>query len=182
MANYVFTRYAIEGKKEVLEKIAEVINSGDGYTLTAIETLGLSTEDLWDGIKRAEWEKGARVEERAGKHVLFFTQAYPWAQEDVIDWVLREMGDEEAEIYYVMDLVEENIHETNDREGKYFPERYTVYVDGAEDEAYFVTYEEALDYVRSQLKLSDDYNTIEDIEEYCEDNELGFLISEIEVN
>ena len=67
MANYCFTKYAIEGKKEVLEQVADAINRSEGWMKKSIESLGLKIdEDEYEYANRAEWYKDARVEERDG--------------------------------------------------------------------------------------------------------------------
>lgn len=180
MANYCFTKYAIEGKKEVLEQVADAINRGEGWMKNSIENLGLKVDED-EYSPRAEWYKGARVEERDGVNVLFFTQAYPWNHVDVIDWVLEELGEPEPNIYMLMELFESGIHQTTDHEGKYFPERYRVWTEEDEDDFYFITEEEALAHIRKQYKLSDEYDTLEKIQEYCDAEELSCGFDEIEV-
>lgn len=180
MANYYVTKYAIEGKKEVLERVADAINRGEGWMVKSIENLGLEVDED-EYSPRAEWYKGARVEKRDGVNVLFFTQAYPWNHVDVIDWVLEELGEPEPNIYMLMELFESGIHQTTDNEGKYFPERYRVWTEEDEDDMYFVTEEEALGHIRKQYKLSDEYDTIEKIQEYCDAEELSCGFDEIEV-
>lgn len=182
MANYCFTKYAVEGKKEVLVQVADAINRGEGWMKKSIENLGLKIdEDEYEYANRAEWYKDARVEERDGVSVLFFTQAYPWEHVDVIDWVLEELGEPDANIYMLMELFESEIHQTTDHEGKYFPERYRVFTDEDDDDVYFVTEEEALAHVRKQYNLSDDYDTLEKIQEYCDAEDLALCFDEIEV-
>lgn len=170
MANYYVTKYAIEGKKEVLEQVADAINRGEGWMKNSIENLGLEVDED-EYSPRAEWYKGARVEERDGVNVLFFTQAYPWFHVDVIDWVLEELGEPEPNIYMLMELHEFGIHETNDAEGKYFP-RYRVWTDEDGDDVCFITKEDALAHIRKEYKLSDEYDTLEKIQEYCEAEDL----------
>lgn len=182
MANYCFTKYAIEGKKEVLEKVANAINCGEGWMKKSIENLGLKIdENEYNLACRAEWETGARVEDRDGVSVLFFTQAYPWDHMDVIDWVLAKLGEPDANIYMLMEIFEIGVHQTNDREGKYFPERYRVFTDKDEDDVYFLTEEETLAHIRKQYNLSDDYDTLEKIQEYCDAEDLSLCFDEIEV-
>lgn len=180
MANYCVTKYAIEGKKEVLERVADAINRGEGWMVKSIENLGLEVDED-EYSPRAEWYKGARVEERDGVSVLFFTQAYPWFHVDVIDWVLEELGEPEPNIYMLMELFESGIHQTTDHEGKYFPERYRVWTEEDEDDVYFVTEDEAFAHIRKQYNLSEDYDTLEKIQEYCDAEELSCGFDEIEV-
>lgn len=180
MANYCFTKSAIEGKKEVLNKVVDAINNGDGWMKNSMENLGLKFDEE-EFSPRAEWYTGAQVEERDGISVLFFTQAYPWQHEDVIDGVLAKLGEHNAKIYMLMERFEDGIHATNDHEGKYFPERYRVYTEEDDGDVYFITREEALAHIRRQYKLSDDYDTIEKIQEYCDTEDLSLGFDEIEV-
>lgn len=180
MANYCFTDYAIEGKKEVLERVADAINRGDSFMQNSIENLGLKF-DAEEYAPHAEWETGAQVEDRDGVSVLFFTQAYPWEHMDVIDDVLAQLGEPDAKIYMLMQRFEDGIHETNDHEGKYFPERYLVYTAEVFDGAVsFVTKEEALAHIRKQYNISDDYDTLEKLEDYCNAEGLALEFYEIE--
>lgn len=45
MANYCVTKYAIEGKKEILEQVADAINRGEGWMMKSIENLGLNIDE-----------------------------------------------------------------------------------------------------------------------------------------
>lgn len=180
MANYCFTTYAIEGKKEILEKVADAINRGEGWMEKSIENLGLTMDmERYEYAHRAEWEKGARVEDRDGVSVLFFTQAYPWEQVDIIDEVLEMLGEPNAKFYMLMHFWEIGEHYTNDHEGKYFPHRFITYTEEDEDNLYFLTKEEALAHIRQQCQLPDDYDTFEKIEQYCEDNDQCVSLDEI---
>ncbi|MDO4510552.1 MAG: hypothetical protein Q4B68_01885 [Bacteroidales bacterium] len=179
MANYCFTTYAIEGKKEVLQKVADAINSGDGYMCTAFKTLGLEfDEERWP--RRAEWERGAKVEERGDVSVLFFTQAYPWEDALVIDEVLEELGEPNARIYSLAQRFEDEIHTTNDHEGKYFPERHLVFTAHDDDWVYFKTLEEAIAHIRkSYPALPAEITDIEEMDKFCTSNGEGFSYYEI---
>ena len=185
MANYCFTQYAVEGSKEVLEKICNAINAGEGLTEKSIENLGLDTAELEEGYQywhRAEWEEGAHVDEIGGKSVLFFTEAYPWMKADIIDAVLSMLGEKEPKIYYLAECFEEEVHYTNDAEGRYFPERFRVYTDNDDDDMYFKTEEEALAHIRESYELPDDFDTFEKIEAYCDENDLTCALDSIEVH
>jgi len=76
---------------------------------------------------------------------------------------------------------EDDLHETNDDEGMYFPERYHVFTEQDEDDVYFITEEEALAHIRKQYELSEDYDTIEKILTYCEEKGLCLGFDEIDV-
>lgn len=179
MANYCFTKYAIEGKKEVLERVADAINGGEGWMKKSFENLGLKVdEDEYEYAYRAEWETGARVEDRDGVSVLFFRQAYPWEKIHIVADVLAQLGDKEAKIYYFIECSEDWDPQTNDIEHKYFPENYRVWTE--KDEVYFITKEEAIAHIRKQYKLSDDYDTIEKIQELCDENDLVCGFNEID--
>lgn len=181
MANYCFTKYAIEGKKEVLEQVADAINRGEGWMVKSIENLGLEVAmDEYEYAYRAEWYTGARVEERDGVSVLFFTQAYPWEEIHIIADVLGQLGAKDAKIYYFIECSEDWEPQTSDFERKYFPENYRVWTEEDEDDVYFITEEEALAHIRKQYKLSDEYDTIEKIQEYCDENDLACGFNEIE--
>ena len=179
MANYAFTKYCVEGKKESLTKIADAINQGDGYASSAYEKLGVKYTD--NG--RAEWETGAVVEEKDGISVLRFTEAYPWGRGEILEELLGELyPDEPFAIYYRSEVFEDEIHETNDEEGKYFPEKYYVhFYDKEEDlqEEYCLNeqvvvalfrqfYPEVAEYITiAQLNEQYGYETNEDVAFVC---------------
>ncbi|MDO4497605.1 MAG: hypothetical protein Q4B58_07250, partial [Bacteroidales bacterium] len=124
----------------------------------------------------------AHVEGRGDKSVLFFTQAYPWEHEDVIDDVLEQLGEPEPNIYMLAECFEDGVHWTNDREGKYFPERYRVLTDIDDDDVYFVTREEAIAHFhKAYPELPADMNDIEQICKICDENDQYCGFNEIKV-
>lgn len=184
MANYCFTKYAVEGSMETLRRICDAVNTAGGWASAAVAALGLSPEDFeqeYEQWHRAEWEEGARIEEADGRAVLFFTEAYPWMKADIIDRVLEELGEEDASVYFLSECFEEGVHFTNDSEGRYFPERFRVYTENDEDNEYFRTKEEALEHIRTSYGLSAEHDTYEKVKDWCDGQGLCCAMDPIEV-
>lgn len=169
---------------ETLRRICDAINASGGWAGAAVAALGLSPEDFeqeYEQWQRAEWEEGARVEEADGRAVLFFTEAYPWMKADIIDRVLDELGEKELKIYYLTECFEEDVHFTNDSEGRHFPERFRVYTENDDDDVYFRTEEQALEHIRASYGLSTGYDTYEKVKTWCNGQGLCCAMDPIEV-
>lgn len=174
MAEYCFTAYAIEGNKEILERVADAINQSDGFMATVIKSLGVKiNEDEFEYYGRAEWETGARVEDRDGVSVLFFGQAYPWEHVDVIDEVLEQLGEPNPAVYFTANCMDE--HFTNDEEGKYFPNRFWV-TDDEGDDSGFASEEEAIAYLKKNFEACGDGGSFAEL---AEDLGLEYMVVEI---
>lgn len=191
MANYAFTKYCVEGKKESLTKLADAINKSEGWASKSYENLGLEYTESG----RAEWETGAVVEDKEGISVLKFTEAYPYCKSDLLDEALAQLfPEEEFAIYFLSEIFESCIHETNDVEGKYFPDRYVVFTDTDEEHLYYPTAEAGLRHAYDMFKQYVEEEQIEleqplpefpvDAEalyNLCEQYDYGFGFNEIEV-
>lgn len=191
MANYAFTKYRVEGKKESLTKIAEAINNGEGWALQSFQNLGLP----YNASCRAEWETGAVVEDKEGYSVLAFTEAYPYCKSELLDEALAQLfPNEKFEIYYLSEIFESCIHETNDEKGKYFPYKCVVCTDSDDGDVYFPTVEEGMRHAYDMFQKYIEENEIkmeqplpafpidaETLYHICEQYDYGFAFSEIEM-
>ena len=145
MANYCTTHYVVEGKRETLEKIKDVINTvakqyteekSDNLNLSGVLiALGLYTEEsLKEATKdfsedtpeklgvSGDWHD-AEVKELNGNIVLTFTEDYKWNCSCNME-ALAKLAPWSAEITAVYRRSEEpncGIDETTDAEGRYFP-------------------------------------------------------------
>ena len=145
MANYCTTHYVVEGKRETLEKIKDVINTvakryteekNDNLNISGVLiALGLYTEEsLREATKnfsedtpeklgvRGDWHD-AEVKELNGNTVLTFTEEYKWNCSCNME-VLAKLEPWNNGITAVYRHSEEpgcEIDETTDTEGKYFP-------------------------------------------------------------
>lgn len=145
MANYCTTHYIVEGKRETLEKIKEVINAvakqyteekSDSLNLSGVLiTLGLYTEEsLREATKdftedtpeklgvSGDWFD-AEVKERNDNVVLTFTEEYKWNCSCNMEALakLAPWSDEITAVYRRSEEPDCGIDETTDAEGKYFP-------------------------------------------------------------
>jgi len=189
MANYVFTHYAVVADKELLTKVADAINAADGYFTSVYNSLGLmlNEEQEEDGyLCRTEWEQGAKVEERDGKAILFFTQAFPYSNIDLISGVLISLGqkEEEMEVYWQASCFESGWHGTNDVEKKFFPERY-IWIkiqDGVVDEYKLVnTLDDAIALIKKEHpEFPTSFSELDDLLKYIKENELEYDVYNIE--
>lgn len=134
MANIASVAYAIEGPKETLQKINEAIvvavNSDDNrYEMyQAAEYLKLPiTDDTRLGGEISEeptWDNSSGA--------LRFSAEERWGLQDFAELLEEQFSD--IKVYCIVEEPGMEIYFTNDREGKYFPERY--WVDTAIDNIY----------------------------------------------
>ena len=134
MANMASVAYAIEGPKETLQKINEAI-------VVAVN----SDEERYELYKAAEYLKlpitketrlGGEISEEPtwdeNTGALRFWSEERWGLQDFNE--LLEAQFPNIKVYWVVEESGMGVYCTNDREGKYFPERY--WVDTAIDDIY----------------------------------------------
>lgn len=145
MANYCKTHYVVEGKRETLERIKDVINTvAKRYTEEKSGSLNLSgvlialklyteeslreatkdfTEDTPEELGvRGDWFD-AEVKEVNGNMVLTFTEEYKWNCSCNMEALakLAPWSDNITAVYRRSEEPGCGIDETTDTEGKYFP-------------------------------------------------------------
>ena len=124
--------YAIEGSEESLKKIAEAIivavHSDDKrYEMyQAAEYLKLPITD--DTRLGGEIEDEPELEDG----VLKFWSEERWGLQDFAELLEKKFSD--IKVYWIVEESGCEVYCTNDKEGKYFPERY--WVDTAQDDIY----------------------------------------------
>lgn len=149
MANWASTSYAIEGPKEVLEKIEQAIFHHD---------VEVGSSKDWEGNVLSAlgitWIR--RTQSGQGKYMRGFINGEPWydfgtgalrfdAEEawGVTDF--NEVLEENlpVKVYYVVEEPDCEVYATNDQEGKYFPDRFYVdtCIDSNYQQEYFKTKE-----------------------------------------
>ena len=124
MANWASVAYAIEGPNEVLERIKKAImdaiaDKSDFYEeYKALVNLGYSTVGL------DECRLGGSITDEPDlcDGVLRFWSEERWGLQDFN--VLLEKLFPEIKVYWVVEESGCEVYCTNDKEGKYFPERY----------------------------------------------------------
>lgn len=146
MANWASTSYAIEGPKEILEKIELAINNPDfnetgdesweGYVLKALGIEWVSKDQDRENGKYMRGFIDSGVEPYSDFYdnlgVLRFCAEEAWGRTDFCE-VLEEAFPD-IKIYWIVEESGCEIYVTNDKEGKYFPDRY--WVDIAQNDIY----------------------------------------------
>jgi hypothetical protein len=144
MANMASVAYAIEGPqkdlKEILGAICLAMTDKKHWTeYKACEHLGFSEQELDNKKLGGEIDDDPTLE----NGVLRFYAEERWGLQDFEELLIEKFPD--IKVYWVVEESGCEVYCTNDKEGKYFPERY--WVDTAQDDIYeseyFVT-EEAM--------------------------------------
>ena len=147
MANWAYTSYAVEGSKETLKKLEQAIlypdiqeGSAEGWEGNVLRALGIT------------WKQNSP--DGSGYYMRGFINDEPWWQEE--DYAILRFDAEEAwgitdfdevltenfpelKVYWSTEETGMGIYKTNDKEGKYFPERFWVdtCIDGNYRSEYF---------------------------------------------
>ena len=151
MANWASTSYAVEGPKEVLQKIEYALNNpilhekegdSEGWEGGVLRTLGITWEDrkpdgsgdYLRGFIRPDVEPWYDTTTGA----LRFEAEEAWGITDFKEVLERNFPD--IKVYYSVEECGEEIYATNDKEGKYFKDRYFVdtCIDSNYDSDYFM--------------------------------------------
>lgn len=196
MANWASTTYAIEGSEETLEKINQAIlhpavneNSSEGWEGDVLNALGI------------EWKQPSP--DGGGYYMRGFIQDEPYWDDDSYN-VLRFYAEEAwgatdfhkvleenipgIRVYYEVEEEGMEIYATNDKEGKYFSERYYVdaCIDGDWDSDYFA--EQNAVYIWLSKKTNGEVTDAKSVEtwndkheELKDDDENFISIHEIEI-
>ena len=177
MANMASVAYAIEGPRESLDEIlgAIILGIDDEHhwaEWSACRKLGFSEEELDN--KRLGGEISEEPEIRDG--VLRFWAEERWGLQDFEELLRQKFPD--IKVYWVVEESGCEVYCTNDKEGKYFPERY--WVDTAQDDIYQSEYfrtEEAMykwlsEITNGRVKSAEDVEAFNsDYEDACEEDE-----------
>lgn len=190
MANWASTSYRIEGSKEDLEKVYNVI---DEFMSERRKPVEVDASNEWEGnIVRA---LGATDEQMKNNYLRGFIEEYEmdgdiirieaeeaWGTTDFRHVLAQLMP--ELTIYYIVEEPGCEVYATNDADGKYFPERFYVdaYVNGDYQSEYFDTEEQAMTYVANLLgKKEVSKNELENWNECHEEDNNFIYIHEFEI-
>ena len=130
MANWASTAYAIEGPKETLEKIYEAImypdkSEGDeGWEGWVLKALGISWEDKGPDGKGLYMRGFIQDEPWFDGNTLRLCAEEAWGATDFN--IALEKAFPNIKVFYSVEECDEEIYATNDKEGKYFPDRFYV--------------------------------------------------------
>ena len=206
MANWAYTCYAIEGPKDTLQKIHQAI-----LNPTLEEGEG---KDWEGGVLRAlniDWELRTIISERTegdktyiktsgyymrgfiqkdtvelDEDVLCFSAEEAWGATDFRRVLENNIPD--IKVFFSVEETGEDIFATNDKEGKYFPDRY--WADTTQDDEYQSEYfqtEEAMynwlsEITNGRVKCAKDVETFNsDYEDSGTDDENFIYIHEFEI-
>lgn len=190
MANWASTSYRIEGSKEDLEKVYNVI---DGFMSERRKPIEVNASSEWEGnIIRA---LGTTDEQMKNNYLRGFIEEYEmdgdiirieaeeaWGTTDFRQVLAQLMP--ELTIYYIVEEPGCEVNATNDADGKYFPERFYVdaFVNGDYQSEYFETEEQAITYVANLLgKKEVSKNELENWNECHEEDNNFIYIHEFEI-
>lgn len=190
MANWASTSYRIEGSKEDLEKVYNVI---DEFMSERRKPIEVNASSEWEGnIIRA---LGATDEQMKNNYLRGFIEEYEmdgdiirieaeeaWGTTDFRQVLAQLMP--ELTIYYIVEEPGCEVYATNDADGKYFPERFYVdaFVNGDYQSEYFETEEQAMTYVANLLgKKEVSKNELENWNECHEEDNNFIYIHEFEI-
>jgi len=145
MANWAITSYAIEGPKETLEKIEKAIlehpveeGSSEDWEGNVLKALNIDWEpNTPDG--KGYYMRGFIQEEPwyDDKCALRFCAKEAWGATDFNEVLEKNIPD--IKVFYSVEEEGGDVYATNDKEGKYFPDRYWVdtCIDGNYQSDYF---------------------------------------------
>ena len=133
MANMASVAYAIEGPQKDLKKILGAIclamaDEKHWTEYKACEHLGFSEQELDNKRLGGEISDDPTLE----NGVLRFYAEERWGLQDFEELLRQKFSD--IKVYWVVEESGCEVYCTNDKEGKYFPERY--WVDTAQDDIY----------------------------------------------
>lgn len=181
MPNWAYTSYAVEGPKETLQKIEQAIlhhpvvenSSGDweGNVLEALDIKWVSRDqDRENGLYMRGFihEKPWWIDD--SHSALRFCADEAWGATDLNEALEQNLP---VKVFYSVEEEGEGIYATNDKEGKYFPDRLYIdtCIDGNYESEYFPTDEEALEWLRGHTKGKiKDWDDIDKFNEEHENN------------
>ena len=180
--------YAIEGSEESLIEILGAIClaiHGDSKHWEEYQTcinLGFTEEELED--KRLGGEISDEPTLKDG--VLEFWAEERWGLQDFEELLIQKFPD--IKVYWKVEESGCEVYCTNDKEGKYFPERFyaDICVDAIYDSEYFETEEQMYEWLSDKtngrvkcLEDAEEFNS--DYEDACEDDENFISIHEFEI-
>lgn len=174
MANWAYTNYVIEGPAETLQKIYEAIQhhdieegSSDHWEGNVLNTLGIEWERQkldGSGYYMRGFIQYDTVNLDIERSILSFDAEEAWGATDFNEAL--EKGLPDVKVFY--EVIEEggDVYFTNDKEGKYFSERYYVdtCIKGNFESDYFETEEQVLNWLADLT--NGEVNTMKDVDEF----------------
>lgn len=144
MANWASTTYVIEGPKETLQKIEKAITEAINTKDNKYEEYKVCDE-LNIPYEIGKTHLGGLIEEEPwydDNGSLYFYAEERWGLQDFNELLEKKFPD--IKVYWVVEEPGNEVYATNDKEGKYFPDRFYVdtCINGIYQSEYFTTEEE----------------------------------------
>ena len=174
MPNWCYASYVIEGKKKEIDEFEEMMTRLNSMEQPAVENgfgtswLGCIVHELgedWNTVRcRGSWSELERV----GENTVKLNTETAWSPcNETFDLICKKF----PSLKYYYSSEEPNMCEywTNDKEGKYFKDRFYIDLCTPNEEygcEYFRTLDDALNWMRKNY--SENIKTKEDIETLCE--------------
>lgn len=149
MANWAYTVYAIEGPKNTLARIYNAImhheveeGSDDDWEGNVLKALGLKWLDRSEDREKGKYMRGFLIDTKGIQFnpeedtVLKFDANEAWGVTDFDEVLMENFPD--IKVYWTSEESGMEVYQTNDKEGKYFNDRF--YVDLAINNIYDFNY------------------------------------------
>ena len=147
MANWAFTSYAIEGPKETLQKIEQAIlhhdveeGSSENWEGNILHALDIKWLDRSQDRENGKYMRGfiSDSEPWYYNNTLRFDAKEAWGITDFDEVLMETFPD--IKVYWVVEEPGMEIYQTNDKEGKYFKDRFYVdtCIEGNYQSEYFI--------------------------------------------
>lgn len=146
MANWALTNYAIEGPKETLQKIEDAImhhetakDSSEDWEGNVLNALGIDWQDMNTDVGNTPYMRGFICTDPwwcNDNTVLRFDAEETWGEMDF--HTVLETGLPGIKVYYCTEEHDYEVYVTNDKDSKYFSDRY--YVEACIDSLYCTDY------------------------------------------
>lgn len=169
MANMASVAYAIEGPQKDLKEIFEAAcDAWDGkyshwHEWQICINLGFTEQEIEDKKLGGELSDVPSL----GKGVMRFSAEERWGLQDFEELLRKKFPD--ITVYWIVEECGCKVYCTNDKDGKYFPERY--WVDTAQDDVYQSEYFETEEQVYAWLNEKYGVKTKEEVEAWNADYE-----------
>lgn len=134
MPNWAYTSYAVEGPKETLQKIEQAIlhhpvreGSSEDWEGNVLDALDIKWISRDQDRKNGLYMRGFIQEEpwwAENDTVLMFCAEEAWGVTDFDEALMSAIPD--IKVYWATEEEGMGIYATNDKEGKYFPDRFFV--------------------------------------------------------
>lgn len=189
MPNWCDTTYKCVGDLKEVKALHRILKYIDKRK-TSITKNGFGKWWLGNLVVKlgGDWERyrcrGEIIDYDFDGNVLTINQSTAWCEQEGVREIIEEKFPS-IKVYYREEESGCEVFNTNDANGKYFPERY--YLDSCEDSEYFRTIEEAAHYVSEIIgkSVEPDKNAIEEaLDEYTEqldDEDIWYSFHEFEV-